>query len=196
MFQLFIFCICQILLYLIIKKIDREDNELINIYKLQKYPCISVILIIIFMILIALANNIYYTIILSIFLLGCIQDIQTQYVCDIFQYLTLCITFIHFLLCDINTLHFLYIFPFIFIVITWTMRGTADSIAMIIWTLFYIPIFEDIIYILYGFLFAYFLQIIVQIIYCVVKHCSWRQKQYMAFFPALTLGMSVIYFLK
>lgn len=188
--QIFVFLISQIILYFLIKMIDGKDKDLIQIYRF--HPIIKSILNIFLILLIIWMNDMTFTLILSIFLLESYEDINTQYVSDCFQYVCLIIVFLSFLFHIPNTFDIFYVVPFLFLFFTWNMRGTADSVVFIIWTMYHIMLQFDPLYTLLGFLLCYFLQCMIQIGICFIKSYHWKEKPKLAFLPSITLGMSLI----
>lgn len=185
--QLLVFLISQFFLYLLLKKIEGKDQEYSKIY--HTHILIKIIFSICIIGMICIRNDIFYTLILSIFLLGSFEDINTQYVSDIFQYLTFLIVLIYFIMYLPKAIDWLYIIPILFLIITWKMRGSADSISLCTWSLYYISIFNDPIYLLIAYFISYLLQGIIQIIICIIKKYSWKGKPVLAFLPSITLGM-------
>ena len=135
---------------------------------------------------------------LLIYLFAGIEDIKTKFVSDVYLYIQSAILIIYIIANGYKTIDITpsYLFGdaicFAFLIITIKMRGSADTIGFILWTVYFCFKGTDPAYILLSYLICYLLQGIIQIIFCFINKTSWKDKPYLPFFPAITLGMGTI----
>lgn len=87
--------------------------------------------------------------------------------------------------------NFYNLIPLLFTLATIKTRGFADTLALLVYSLLGIYYKVDSLIVICAFSFSYFIQIIIQCVYCKKENIKFSDKPKLAFLPALYIGNSI-----